>query len=420
MTNSFLNRVHAATLMNDARLDALVLTAPETLRYATGAFPGVATLWRRAGAALLVVPADADAAVTAIVGDLQAEAFRVQSGVADVRAHPLWVETARLSPDAASAGDVAERIVHSDRARGRAQDFARPATFSLEASLSLLRDALNERGLARGRLGLELGFVAVADFPIFQAALPHVTWVDCSPVVQRLRAIKSAGEIERLAQAAKMSMAGMQALFSALEPGQDADGMTAIWREAARAKGKARGWPAPSADWAYIAVGGDGFAPGGRARAGDLVKIDVGCVVDGYSSDGGRTAVLGPANAAQRSIYDALRAGFDAGLATLAPGARFSDIHRTMAQAIRARGLLTYTRGHFGHSVGASVWSEEWPFISADSEAIVEPGMTLALETPYYVDGLGGFILEDQFLVTTRGADPMAEAPRELYEARAR
>ena len=42
--------------------------------------------------------------------------------------------------------------------------------------------------------------------------------------------------------------------------------------------------------------------------------------------------------------------------------------------------------------------------------------MTLAFETPFYVEGLGGFIIEDQLLVTDDGYECMAEAPRGLSD----
>ena len=45
------------------------------------------------------------------------------------------------------------------------------------------------------------------------------------------------------------------------------------------------------------------------------------------------------------------------------------------------------------------------------------PGMVLAFETPYYVRGLGGFIIEDQFLIGERGVEVMGEAPRDLFVA---
>lgn len=95
----FLDGHRAARLMEEQGFDALVLAQPESIVYATGAFPGIATYWRRAGAAFLLVPADESAPLAAIVGDLQARDFTRQSGIADVRTHRIWVETGRY-PDA--------------------------------------------------------------------------------------------------------------------------------------------------------------------------------------------------------------------------------------------------------------------------------------------------------------------------------
>jgi Xaa-Pro dipeptidase len=192
--------------------------------------------------------------------------------------------------------------------------------------------------------------------------------------------------------------------------------MTAIWRDGVLAEAARRDLPPPASTWAYIAVGGDGFAPGGPARRGDVVKIDVGCVIDRYSSDGGRTAVLGHAGPAPRRVYDALRAAFDAGIAMLGPHVPLAAIYRTVSASMWNAGFTTYGRGHFGHGVGASIWSEEWPFISADATAVAEPGMVLAFETPYYIDSLGGFIIEDQVLITEGGIEVMAPSPLDLIE----
>ena len=149
---------------------------------------------------------------------------------------------------------------------------------------------------------------------------------------------------------------------------------------------------------------------------GDLIKIDVGCVIDGYSSDGGRTAVLGSAGLAERKVYDALRKSFDAGFALIKPGVALSNVYRAVATTMWDAGFSTYGRGHFGHGVGASIWSEEWPFISADATAKAEPGMVLAFEAPYYIKGLGGFIIEDQILITETGTKVMAPMSRDLIE----
>jgi Xaa-Pro dipeptidase len=396
--------------MAEQGIDALVLAQPETIKYATGAFPGVATFWRRAGAAFVVVPRDGP--MTAIVGDLQAEAFKAQSSITDVRTHRIWVETGHFNQH----GEIAEALVASDVANGKPMRQSRPAQYDLHASLGLLHEVLSERGLVNACVGLELGFVAARDFPVFTEMMPHVTWIDATNLVERLRSIKSPHEINVLRTAAELSGTGLRALTQAITPGMDAARMTEIWRTAALTEAKHRRLPIPVSTWAYIAVAGDGFTPGGPAQIGDLIKIDVGCVIDGYSSDGGRTAVLGKAGPTARKVYDALHRSFDAGIALLQPGISLSAVYRAAAKTMWDSGFTTYGRGHFGHGVGASIWSEEWPFISADTTAVAEPGMVLAFETPYYIAGLGGFIIEDQFLVTETGIEVMAPSPRHLIE----
>ena len=96
------------------------------------------------------------------------------------------------------------------------------------------------------------------------------------------------------------------------------------------------------------------------------------------------------------------------------PGVPLADIYRTTSTTMWTLGYETYNRGHFGHGVGASIWSEEAPFISATSDAVLEPGMVMAFETPWYIDGLGGLIIEDQVLITESGCEVMAPMPRDI------
>ena len=392
----FLDRHRAAQLLHEHGLDGLVLAQPESIQYATGAFPGVATYWRRAGAAFLLVPADEGAPLAAIVGDLQAKSFAEQSAIADVRGHRIWVETGTYPSD----GET------------RPSRSPRPAQYQLNAALNLLSDLLRERGLLHHKIGLELGFVPAADYPAF--AEVAVEWHDCTRIVERLRSIKAPREIENLHRGATYSSAGLTHLLQSIEVGMSAAQMAEIWKSAAYAEASRRGEPAPQSAWSYISVAGDGFAPGGAARDGDLIKIDVGCVLSGYSSDGGRTAVLGTPHPEAIRIYDALRRAFDAGFPLLRPGTALADLYRVTSTTMWDQGFETYGRGHFGHGVGASIWSEEWPFIAAESDAVLEPNMVMAFETPWYVDGLGGFIIEDQVLITETGCEVMAPLPREL------
>jgi Xaa-Pro aminopeptidase len=391
----YLNRHRASLLMREQGLSALVLAQPESITYATGAFAGVASFWRRAGAAFILVPADETAPLSAIVGDLQAKAFQNSSGIADIRGHRIWVESDSFPFD-----------------ESKPRRAPRPAQFDITRSLNLLRDVLTERGLQNTRIGLELGFIPTADFAAF-SALPAV-WVDCTRIIERLRSIKGKSEIDKLRLAAQYAVDGVAVLTKAITPGMTSSEMSTIWRDAAMANAASMGNPPPQSTWSYIAVGGDGFAPGGPVKPGDIIKIDVGTVIDGYSSDGARTAVLGKPTSEARKIFDALHRAFDAGISLIAPGNKLSDVYFATARKMWDQGYETYGRGHFGHGVGASIWSEEWPFISADATAILEPNLVLAFETPWYIDGLGGFIIEDQLLITENGFEVMAVLDRSL------
>jgi Xaa-Pro aminopeptidase len=68
------------------------------------------------------------------------------------------------------------------------------------------------------------------------------------------------------------------------------------------------------------------------------------------------------------------------------------------------------------HSVGGSVGIEEWPFFSANSPEPILPSMVVALEAPFYAQGLGALMIEDQFLVTESGVEPMNRLPRGLRD----
>jgi Xaa-Pro aminopeptidase len=112
----------------------------------------------------------------------------------------------------------------------------------------------------------------------------------------------------------------------------------------------------------------------------------------------------------------ALSDAFSAGLEVLKPGHLMREVHAGATRAMQRAGFSRFSRGHFGHSLGHDTFCEVPPFIAAQAHEPIEPGMVLAFETPIYVDGEGGFIIEDQFLITEHGAEPAWSLPRALIE----
>jgi Xaa-Pro dipeptidase len=149
--------------MERAGMDALVLLSAEGFAHATGAAAGVATMWRRAGAVAVLVPADPGVPEVAVVSDLFAAGFRRASHITDVRESPIWVEAGAIKGLAPEADAVAE-LAALWRAEGRGADFARPETFDASVTYRHLNEALAGMGLARGRIGVEFQALSVADF----------------------------------------------------------------------------------------------------------------------------------------------------------------------------------------------------------------------------------------------------------------
>jgi Xaa-Pro dipeptidase len=151
-----------------------------------------------------------------------------------------------------------------------------------------------------------------------------------------------------------------------------------------------------------------------EAAAGDPLKCDMVCTVGGYASDMSRNFTFGPPSADQAELHAIAERAFDDGLAALVAGNTLGQVHQVATDSLARQGLRSYRRGHFGHGVGQSVFSEQWPFIAPGSDVRIEAGMVLAFEIPLYIDGLASFNLEDQFLITPGGPRPMNRLPRRL------
>ncbi|MCA0034960.1 M24 family metallopeptidase [Mesorhizobium sp. B263B2A] len=407
----FVDRQRAAHLMQRAGIAALVLSAPEAFHYATGAWIGPAGLFRRAGGGFVVIPARQDLPIGVVVADFNAAQLRTAAPEAVVRSHPIWIESAPV--ETVSHGlPLAGRIEAGLASLGRAPDFSRPATFDLSGSVRQLQSLLAEFGLARATLGVDLDFIPAADFAAIQALLPDCPMVDGSPVLDRLRAIKSQREIDLLQQGIFLSEAGLERLQVDAMAGMRQADLVALYRQGVA--DAAAGLSHAVATAEYVTLGPRAKGADAKATAGDPLKCDMVCTVGFYASDMSRNFTFGPPSADQAELHAIAERAFEDGLAALVPGNTLAHVHRVTTESLARQGLRSYRRGHFGHSVGQSVFSEQWPFIAADSDVEIEAGMVLAFEIPLYIDGLASFNLEDQFLITPDGPRPMNRLPRRL------
>ena len=407
-----LDRMRAEKLMQEIGIEALILLSPESFSYATGAQAGVATMWRKAGAVAVLVPCDPELPETAIVSDLFAQNFSKVSHITDVRESIVWVETVNLEVED-KTHSAASQVASAWRKSARADDFYRPATFDPVICYQHLKDAISQQGFTHSKIGFEASAISVSDFQVMSSMFSEIKLIDASRMIDKLKMVKTAQEILHLRQAVEIAESGIIAVKEAIDFHITRDELTEVWRQAiANHPMSCR----LSGSWEYISVGNNPWGGNAAITEGDLIKVDVGCLVEGYTSDSARTFVFGKPDATTLEIYNALLSGFEAGSKYLRPGVQLKDVYDKTLEAIRNCGFPAYIRGHFGHGLGAGLGSEQWPFISADEETTLQPGMVMAFECPWYIDGLGGMIIENQFLVTDNGHEMMNKLPFGLGE----
>jgi Xaa-Pro aminopeptidase len=164
---------------------------------------------------------------------------------------------------------------------------------------------------------------------------------------------------------------------------------------------------------------GTGAAAAGRylptdrkINRGDIIRTDVCAVVEGYHSDLGRCYVVGEPTPEQERTYGTAYRALQAGLAALKPGARAREVFDSALAVWHQSGFEQVRRHHVGHGLGLE--PHEPPVLRPDNETLIEPGMVIAVEVPYYVYGFGGFAPEDVVVVEDGGNIQFSHAPAEL------
>jgi Xaa-Pro aminopeptidase len=267
----------------------------------------------------------------------------------------------------------------------------------------------------------------------------------CDPrlTLHEMRLSKDAAEVATLRQSAAATAAGFAAAAAATRPGAFEYQLQA---ELERAFLRGRGVPGfPSIVAAGVHAttlhyeGNDG-----ELRDGELVLIDAGAEVDGYTADVSRTfPVAGRFTVGQRRLYDAVLAAEAAAIAAARPGATLDSIHaaalRVLVERLVALGLLAgapaalvaeegYKRFYMhrtSHWLGLDT-HDVGSLLEGGQARPLRPGVVLTIEPGLYVPDAAdlppeyrgcGIRIEDDALITPTGCELLTqEIPRTAEE----
>jgi Xaa-Pro aminopeptidase len=234
-------------------------------------------------------------------------------------------------------------------------------------------------------------------------AFPKAEVRIASDVLARLRAVKSAAEIDAMADACrivdKVFLESLGVLTPALTELELArwidDRMTQL------------GAIAPSFHTGIWTMG-----PAEKREAKERlsrrpigtdtsVNYDYGAGLKGYCSDFGRTVYVGKPSKRYREAYDLVLASQEAGRRALRPGTPAREVNQIAHQVIDEGGYGEYFWHRLGHAIGKD--THEPPFLEVIDATPLTEGMVFTIEPSIFIPGEFGCRVEDVFVVTPSG-----------------
>lgn len=273
-----------------------------------------------------------------------------------------------------------------------------------ESPFSKIVAALNESGINNGKIGIEeeLRFFI---YDGIKKLSPHSEYVSGDPITVPCRMIKSAAELALMQNATDMTIAAMKIGMSSLKEGVTPGEISAIINKVHREMGA-------TPDFALILFGTASALPHGSIKPqllkkGDIVLMDCGCRVEGYSSDITRTIVFG-ADPTQRQldIWNLEQKSQLAGFSAARLGAACEEVDIAARKVITDAGMgpgykLPGLPHRTGHGIGMD--GHEWAYMVKGDKQVLQPGMCFSIEPTIAIPGEFGVRLEDCVYMTDEG-----------------
>jgi Xaa-Pro dipeptidase len=272
-----------------------------------------------------------------------------------------------------------------------------------ESPYRVIAQIIRDRGAATGKIGMEER-VRFFIFDGVRQELPTAQFVSATPVTAGCRMIKSPAEIAFMQRANDITLQAIGAAFKTLKEGMTQQQLSANVGEATTHLGGV-------GDGALVIFGKYTAFPHGsvqpqKLHEGDVVLIDAGCTVDGYTSDITRTTVFGKPTQRQRDVWDTEKRAQSAAFAAAQIAATCESVDAAARKVITAAGFgpdykvpgLPHRTGH-----GIGLDGHEWTNFVRGNTTKIQPGMCFSDEPTIVSYGEFGIRLEDCLHITESG-----------------
>lgn len=355
--------------LREAGLDAMISCSPENFAYATGFVVPSQPLIRHRHA-MVIVTADGGVALFGV--DMEATTIGRREPNVPTR---IWAE---FTDDA----------------------------------MAVLAGQLRELGLAGARIGIEMDYLPAGDLARLVAALPQARFERCEHILARLRQIKTPDEIALLQ---RLSRIADRAIVDALAAVRTGDSELDIAGHLTR---NIYELGAENFKMLIIATGERSQLPNvgpseRRLQRGDVCRVEIFSVINGYQAGVCRTAVVEEAPPMAERVWQHLVDCKYQIMGMVKPGASCRAIYDAFIEKLAEMNLPPIS--FVGHGIGLHL--HEDPYLGKTptlgrpgADALIEENMVLGFEPLCYQTGYGfGMQNKDMLLVTRDGSELLSD-----------
>ena len=370
-------------LMGERGLDALVVRAPDNVLYLTN-------FWGMKGYDVCVFPREGDPVLICLEAS-EADAARM-----------AWTSDVRLF------------------AGYHPSDPRPPLARALEVATSATVDY--------GTIGLELSLgTQAADRMVGEPTTFTADWFmafdaaeDATPLLAEARSIKTGQEIERMRLANDIAAAAMEHCKLVIQPDLTEAQIAAEWEGFVHGNGT--GWEGKvdlalgfSLVWSGHGIQTFTATTSRPVVQGEPTLFEIWVCADGYWCDHTKNLVVGDLSPGYRELEQGLMGVYEDAIDFARPGASLPELDRRIRAGIGALGFPGQPSHPICHGVGAR--AHEPPYAHQAGGGEIREGMVLAIEPGCYIEGGGGLRVEDNFLITSGGAEKLSPFPDGIVSA---
>jgi len=273
-----------------------------------------------------------------------------------------------------------------------------------ESPYRQIANAFKDRGIRSGNIGIEerLRFFI---FDGIRKEASNLNYISGDAVSVECRIIKSAAELALMQTANDITVAAMKIGIGSLKEGMSPEDFSVIVTNAHQQLGAV-------SDFAGVNFGEASAFPHGsiqpqRLKKGDVVLMDCGCRVEGYSSDISRTIVFGAEpTPRQLEIWNLEQKAQAAGFAAAKLNDACEEVDAAARKVLTDAGFgpgykLPGLPHRTGHGIGMD--GHEWGNMVKGNKRLLQPGMCFSIEPNISIVGEFGVRLEDCAYMTEEG-----------------